>query len=638
MGGEQMTMSREVSVDTSMPSLDDLMDLEDAFTGDESAEAKETEWQRYDDTVAELEAHFGPQQFAYGSHVGTITDIINRCTAVGVVVAQGPDAVKSFVSGYEVSDEEAEKLRNPKPDEEEDPEEEQTDDEETKEDQQKKIVDEKQQPEVKPELEKEVAEQPEPETATVSEEKPVAESPQEVVVEEKAEPIQMIAPVDIQETHTTEIRQEASAPEIEQVDNATPDVSRAATEQNAEAVVAGDGVVNTPEAGGADGAVAKEEIIAPQERVSNTNTAEQEQNSTAREGVVGQVEQRIDAPLNTEEKEPTPLPVHDDMEVRIDLSQYREASQQDAVVEVAEVDDEAFVEVADMSASEADTFPADVYENDATEWEEVSEVADATEADSHEDAELEIDYYVSQTELDDASEQSDETAEELTEQAELESDELHGVVSVQDTLTEHVNTEEDSENEAANGATEFAEANTTLQSPDSPIERVLENESNATEVVNDEMHEQDTAQLVAIEDVEEVAAFTELIDVRPDTEPTQNAAEMYHQAAVVAEKIEVLEQAKTAEACHDAVNELRQELTTLLLLMGYANATEIADRLVKQYDVQQLKKYMLAIVQALSSPERLAHYQPTHTQSLSVWRKCGNYVVGMVTRLAVVAE
>ena len=157
------------------------------------------------------------------------------------------------------------------------------------------------------------------------------------------------------------------------------------------------------------------------------------------------------------------------------------------------------------------------------------------------------------------------------------------------------------------------------------IEQALKNEEN-------EQGETDAVIEVTIGDVEPIAEFAEWIEEElPDVETTQNLVELQQRTMVVVEKIEQLEQAKSAEDCQEAVAELQWELTGLLLLMGYMNAMEIAERLVKQYDITQLKQHMMEIVQSLASPERLASRRHVPTRSTS-WRKCGGRVVSMLVQ------
>ncbi|MDB5176610.1 MAG: hypothetical protein JWN75_278 [Candidatus Saccharibacteria bacterium] len=109
---EQFTGGAETSVvDYDDISIEDMLAMGEAFAvSDEVQDKREAEFNK---TLAELEERFGQQQFSYPPYVGTITDIINQCPAVAVLIPQGSDAVANFVSGHEVSNEEAEKLRNP---------------------------------------------------------------------------------------------------------------------------------------------------------------------------------------------------------------------------------------------------------------------------------------------------------------------------------------------------------------------------------------------------------------------------------------------------------------------------------------------------------------------------------------------
>lgn len=69
--------------------------------------------------VERLADYYGTQQFQYGSYIGAIGDAISGgCPAIAAALEQGFDAVVDVVSGHEVSDEEAEVLKNIQPEKE----------------------------------------------------------------------------------------------------------------------------------------------------------------------------------------------------------------------------------------------------------------------------------------------------------------------------------------------------------------------------------------------------------------------------------------------------------------------------------------------------------------------------------------
>lgn len=102
----------------------------------------------------------------------------------------------------------------------------------------------------------------------------------------------------------------------------------------------------------------------------------------------------------------------------------------------------------------------------------------------------------------------------------------------------------------------------------------------------------DEARPVPPEVVEVIAELTGQI---PDELPEVRTIDLYVQANATVRAIEVLEKARSAEDCKEALEVLRVELETLLQRLGYADAQAMAERLTRHYDIASLKKYIMLL-------------------------------------------
>lgn len=89
----------------------------------------------------------------------------------------------------------------------------------------------------------------------------------------------------------------------------------------------------------------------------------------------------------------------------------------------------------------------------------------------------------------------------------------------------------------------------------------------------------------------------------PDLETTEHPTKLQEELVVVVKKIESLEKAVSAEACHEAAQELRSELAALLELFGYADSSAQADMLLSRwrYDLESLKQYIASLQKTIAS-------------------------------------
>ncbi len=152
------------------------------------------------------------------------------------------------------------------------------------------------------------------------------------------------------------------------------------------------------------------------------------------------------------------------------------------------------------------------------------------------------------------------------------------------------------------------------------LHKALENEQADTEVVPSV--EQEVSDMVS-----------ELIGEPPEIKNNYNPMKAYLQASTVIKKIELLENARTAEECHDALQAVREELAGMLFLLGYDNADEIVELLTKRYDVQTLKKFIVSLMRIMTSAERSATRHQLTPIVLPSHHKCGSSVVRMVVSL-----
>ncbi|MDB5183775.1 MAG: hypothetical protein JWO07_456 [Candidatus Saccharibacteria bacterium] len=143
---------------------------------------------------------------------------------------------------------------------------------------------------------------------------------------------------------------------------------------------------------------------------------------------------------------------------------------------------------------------------------------------------------------------------------------------------------------------------------------------------------EDNGEIIDDAPAEIVAKIVELIGIHPDEATEPEPEEAKRRITTIIEKIDVLERAETAEDCQEALLEVRVELAGLLALMGYRNADQLAEWLTRNYDIKQLRKYMSAILQSLTSPERSATLS-THIQNTTSPSKFGSRAVRMLVSL-----
>lgn len=95
--GEQLQTDFNPAGYTEAMGEDDLFgDLAQELEGDGSQRLEREE------TIRRLGDYYGGQLFKYGSHTGTVNDIIDVCPAAGVVVAQGFDAMVGWIDSYKI--------------------------------------------------------------------------------------------------------------------------------------------------------------------------------------------------------------------------------------------------------------------------------------------------------------------------------------------------------------------------------------------------------------------------------------------------------------------------------------------------------------------------------------------------------
>jgi hypothetical protein len=121
------------------------------------------------------------------------------------------------------------------------------------------------------------------------------------------------------------------------------------------------------------------------------------------------------------------------------------------------------------------------------------------------------------------------------------------------------------------------------------------------------------------------------VELNQDFEPTQ----IYQQASIVIKKIEILEKARTAEECKEALKGLRLELADLLQKFGYTEYDYLVERLIQNYDVATLKRYMAAMMQKIIKSRKTKSHRNRQTKDLSA-RKYGSPAVRNVINLTLV--
>ncbi len=72
--------------------------------------------------------------------------------------------------------------------------------------------------------------------------------------------------------------------------------------------------------------------------------------------------------------------------------------------------------------------------------------------------------------------------------------------------------------------------------------------------------------------------------------------EMIGRAANLVRYIEKLEQATSAEECHDNLELIKSELIGLLTMLGYDNPHDIAEQLLRKYDIATLKRFIIILI------------------------------------------
>lgn len=445
---------------------------------------------------------------------------------------------------------------------------------------------------------------PEPEKPVIKEVKPEEHKPEPVMAarEPAEEPVVEAVTVEI-EPET----QVAAPAEVVTAEPVREDVARQGTHDSASVGVAGE-VTTQASVEADDWDDSADRVIG----IDNNSVTDEKGKSVAaavEEMAVGEPKEIM-----------IPLPVRDEVEVHIDLGRRAEKNPPMQV-------EDAVTEEREIGKTDGVILQPEVLHD--TGDPELAFSHEASEAAAG-DAQPEVDFYAPTVVFDGEAEQVNELiddAETAPPNISEENDETEKeLMDIAETANNEAMQPEELEN-----VTDISTSETMHQeSVDSPLKHVLKNE-----IVTEDLEEIDgfaTEQVAETMQIEQIVRLVELVGEQPAGESAVSTKELRGRVMLLVAKIEILEQAKTAEACHEAIAEIREELTALLLLMGYANANELAERLIRQYDIRQLKKHMIAIVRALSSPERVVPSSPFHVQ-LPLWHKCGIHVVGMVTRL-----
>ena len=166
--------------------------------------------------------------------------------------------------------------------------------------------------------------------------------------------------------------------------------------------------------------------------------------------------------------------------------------------------------------------------------------------------------------------------------------------------------------------------------PDDSIPEVGE----LVDIINEDQENVfDTTELVPeiTEIISELTQEVPKIELDEEFEPIQ----IYQQASSVIKKIELLEKARTAEECKEALKDLRIELADLLQKFGYTEYDYLVERLIQNYDVATLKKYMAAMMQKIIKSRKAKVRRDRQTKVLPA-RKYGSLAVRNVINLSLV--
>ena len=119
--------------------------------------------------------------------------------------------------------------------------------------------------------------------------------------------------------------------------------------------------------------------------------------------------------------------------------------------------------------------------------------------------------------------------------------------------------------------------------------------------------------------IETIIALTNEV---PDVVTKVQISEIRFQSKIVVDKIEAFNVLKTAEECREALIELRGELELLLLQLGYKEASAIAEKLTRQYDMLVLKEYIRLLIRTLQSTQKI---NPSAAPKLKILRPFHHY-------------
>ena len=548
---------------------------------------------RRDEAMAELEITFGGRVFHYQSYAGTVRDMAEVCPAFKAVLESGAAAAASWLEAHDEPKEEPAKEK----------------------------------PQEKPD-EPEKIDEPEEK----ADEKPA--SAREVMQEKEAKSAEFVADIT---TETTAVetdqgglnhvetgdgsRQFGDAGSQAAAKTVQQEVIQLPMERDAVPVEANDsGAEKTPAA--SDVVEATTEPVADTsklESVSEATKAALHEYTVVREATSREVRESEII------EESTPLSAADPAEVAdlivaapADIERPVEGERIEADESPREADEDVVVELTAYSEAREEVLPEE------PSVEELIEASSDLETEP-EHAETETEEYW--------------PVRELAEIEELADDELEALLSVEDDTADGGHEGEataEVERAAVPSSSEMDEAEIPAEpagtndehkaAPFSAIEAVLE-------------REQESADQKVFEHIKDevTEAATEFICEEPEREADYEP-ETARQVAKVIEKIETLEQSKSAETCQESLQEMREELAGLLMLLGYENASEIAERLTKQYDTRTLKKFMAMLIQPLSSLERISGRTQKKTRKATSHRKYGSRVVRMAVSLTTPAQ
>lgn len=153
------------------------------------------------------------------------------------------------------------------------------------------------------------------------------------------------------------------------------------------------------------------------------------------------------------------------------------------------------------------------------------------------------------------------------------------------------------------------------------------------EIVAMELEENDTTTREVMGEV--TRAMAELTEQPPRGESETNMTAVYHQVAATMHAIEVLEKAHSKEECKVALEELRTKLVELLLQLGYEDAELAAQRMLRQYDIATIKKYIATMMRTFLTV-RAKELKPVSLKSTMQmpYHLYGAHAVRMVVNLA----